>query len=73
VNLVNPVTGNPVHVTEVKNVASQSFTRQLRDNVDLVGPSGRVDVFVRPNTNLSGPLRRANADPTSPINIRPEL
>lgn len=73
VNAVNPTTGNPVHVTEVKNVASQSFTRQLRDNVDLVGPGGRVDVFVRPNTNLSGPLKRANADPTNPINIRPEL
>lgn len=73
VNGVNPTTGNPVHVTEVKNVASQSFTRQLRDNVDLVGPGGRVDVFVRPGTKLSGPLKRANADPTSPINIRPEL
>lgn len=73
VNAVNPSTGNPVHVTEVKNVASQSFTRQLRDNVDLVGPGGRVDVFVRPNTKLSGPLKRANVDPTSPINIRPEL
>lgn len=41
--------------------------------MDLVGPGGRVDVFVRPNTSLSGPLRRANADPTNPINIRPEI
>lgn len=64
---------NPLHITEVKNVNYQSFTRQLRDNVDLVGPGGRVDVFVRPNTKLSGPLRRAHADPTNPINIRPEL
>ena len=73
VNASNISTRNPLHVTEVKNVKSQSFTRQLRDNVDLVGPGGRVDVFVRPNTKLSGPLRRANADPANPINIRPEL
>jgi RHS repeat-associated protein len=73
VNTSNISTRNPLHVTEVKNVKFQSFTRQLRDNVDLVGPGGRVDVFVRPNTKLSGPLRRANADPTNPINIRPEL
>jgi len=73
VNASNISTRNPLHVTEVKNVKSQSFTRQLRDNVDLVGPGGRVDVFVKPNTKLSGPLRRANADPTNPINIRPEL
>ncbi|WP_308425012.1 RHS repeat-associated core domain-containing protein, partial [Shewanella algicola] len=73
VNASNISTRNPLHVTEVKNVKSQSFTRQLRDNVDLVGPGGRVDVFVRPNTKLSGPLRRANADPTNPINIRTEL
>jgi len=73
VNASNISTRNPLHVTEVKNVKSQSFTRQLRDNVGLVGPGGRVDVFVRPNTKLSGPLRRANAVPTNPINIRPEL
>ncbi|WHI49542.1 putative toxin [Microbulbifer sp. MLAF003] len=73
VNASNISTRNPLHLTEVKNVKSQSFTRQLRDNVDLVGPGGRVDVFVRPNTKLSGPLKRANADPTNPINIRPEL
>ncbi len=73
VNASNISTRNPLHVTEVKNVKSLSFTRQLRDNVDLVGPGGRVDVFVRPNTKLSGPLKRANADPTNPINIRPEL
>ncbi len=73
VNASNISTRNPLHVTEVKNVKAQSFTRQLRDNVDLVGPGGKVDVFVRPNTKLSGPLRRANADPTNPLNIKPKL
>jgi len=73
VNASNISTRNPLYVTEVKNVKSQSFTRQLRDNVDLVGPGGRVDVFVRSNTKLSGPLKRANENPMNPINIRPEL
>ena len=67
---------NPLHVTEVKNVKSQSFTRQLRDNVDLVGGvggGGRVDVFVRSNTKVSGPLQKAHDNPLNPINIRREL
>ena len=73
VNAFDISTKNPNHVTEVKNVKSQSLTSQLRDDVDLVGEEGTVDVFVRPNTHLSGPLKRADADPFDPINIRPEL
>jgi uncharacterized protein RhaS with RHS repeats len=76
VNASNIATGNPLHVTEVKNVGSQSYTQQLRDNVDLVGGvggGGRVDVIVRQNTKVSGPLQEAHNNPDNPINIRREL
>ena len=76
VNASSIATKNPLHVTEVKNVKSQSFTRQLRDNVDLVGGvggGGRVDVFVRSNTKVTGPLQKAHDNPLNPINIRREL
>ena len=68
-------TGKPTHVTEVKNVKSQSFTQQLKDDVSLVGPKGKVDVFVRSgnSTKISGPLKGAHKNPRNPINIRPEL
>jgi len=68
--------GNPTHLTEVKNVKSQSFTRQLKDNVELVGGiggGGRVDVFLRRGTRVSKPLQEAHDNPLSPINIRKEL
>lgn len=47
-------------LTEVKNVARQSWTRQLRDYSDLAGQRGiPFELWVRENTQLSGPLRAA--------------
>ncbi|NOX27925.1 MAG: hypothetical protein GXP21_07045 [Gammaproteobacteria bacterium] len=62
---------NPLIVTEVKNVKRQSFTRQLKDNIDLVGPDGQVNVIVRKNggTKISKQLQEASDSPDSPINI----
>ena len=55
-------------LTEVKNVASQSYTQQLRDFAAHAGAKGlRFDLWVRPDTaagvgtKLSGPLREAEA------------
>jgi hypothetical protein len=56
-------------LSEVKNVRSLSFSRQLRDFSDFAQQTGRrFDLFVRPNTELSTPLRRAVQDGT--INLR---
>ena len=47
-------------VVEVKNVASQAFTRQLREMVQGADAAGKQFVlFVRSNTQLSGPLQDA--------------
>lgn len=44
-------------LTEVKNVSSLSHTRQLRDFVAHARANGlRFDLWVRPDTQLSGPL-----------------
>ena len=57
-------------VSEVKNVKSLSYTRQLRDYADYASANGlRLDVYVRVGTRVSGPLARADLDPASPINI----
>ena len=60
-------------ISEVKNVKSQSYTQQLRDNVDYARANGlQADLYVRPNggTRLSGPLQDAIADPNVPLNLR---
>jgi hypothetical protein len=45
-------------VSEVKNVANQSFTQQLRDYLDFAQQTGRsFDLYMRPTTNISGPLQ----------------
>lgn len=45
---------------EVKNVKSQSFTRQLRDYLNYSQSTNReMILYTRPNTTLSGPLRKA--------------
>lgn len=53
-------------VSEVKNVARQSFTRQLKDSLKFAKDTGRVfDLYVRGGANpttLSGPLQDAIAD-----------
>jgi hypothetical protein len=47
-------------LTEVKNVASLSYTRQLRDFHKFASETGRDFIlYTRPNTTLSGPLRNA--------------
>lgn len=78
VNASNVLTKKPLHVTEVKNVKAQSYTKQLKDDVDLVGGvggGGRVDVMVRSGsgTKISKPLQQAHDNPLNPINIRPEI
>jgi hypothetical protein len=45
-------------VSEVKNVANQSFTQQLRDYSDFAQQTGRsFDLYMTPTTNISGPLQ----------------
>ena len=52
------LTGNVL--SEVKNVDSLSYTQQLRDFADFAQQTGkRFDLYVRPNTKLSGPLQQA--------------
>jgi hypothetical protein len=47
-------------VSEVKNVARQSFTLQLRDSLSYAQSTGRTfDLYVRQDTYLTGPLREA--------------
>jgi len=47
-------------LTEVKNTASQSFTRQLRDFADFAKKNNiDFELFVRPGAKLSGPLQEA--------------
>ena len=56
-------------VSEVKNVASQSFTQQLRDSASYAQANGlRFDLYVRPDTYLTGPLLQAITDGT--VNLR---
>lgn len=56
-------------VTEVKNVASQSYTQQLKDSITYAQQNGlRFDLYVRPDTYLTGPLRQAIADGV--VNLR---
>ena len=47
-------------LSEVKNVSSLSYTQQLRDFADHAGKNGLTfDLYVRPTTQLSGPLQDA--------------
>lgn len=61
-------------LSEVKNVASLSYTRQLQDFVDYARANGlRVDLYVRGGaspTRLSGPLQDAIRDPSNRIRLR---
>jgi RHS repeat-associated protein len=50
-------------LSEVKNVGSLSFTRQLRGYTQFAQQEGlRFDLYVRPGARLSGPLRAAEAE-----------
>ncbi|WHI48954.1 RHS repeat-associated core domain-containing protein [Microbulbifer sp. VAAF005] len=56
-------------LSEVKNVKSLSYTRQLRDFSDIAKQQGlRFDLYVRPSTKLSGPLSDAIKNGT--INLK---
>jgi RHS repeat-associated protein len=47
-------------VSEVKNVATQAYTQQLKDSLAYAQQNGlRFDLYVRPSTYLTGPLRDA--------------
>jgi hypothetical protein len=47
-------------LSEVKNVQSLSYTQQLRDFDAYAYSNGlRFDLYVRPSTELSGPLQEA--------------
>lgn len=47
-------------LSEVKNVKSLSYTKQLRDFADIAKQQGlKYDLYVRPSTKLSGPLSQA--------------
>jgi RHS repeat-associated protein len=51
-----------ITLSEVKNVGSLSFTRQLRDYAQVAGGTRRrFDLYVRPGAHISGPLRHAEA------------
>jgi hypothetical protein len=50
----------PTVLSEVKNVQSLSYTQQLRDFAAYAQQTGRqFDLYVRPDTRLSGPLQDA--------------
>jgi len=56
-------------LTEVKNVQSLSYTQQLRDFASYARENGlRFDLWVRPSTQLSGPLAEEVANGV--INLR---
>lgn len=56
-------------VSEVKNVARQSYTQQLRDSLSYAQSTGRTfDLYVRQDTYLTGPLQSAIA--RGDINLR---
>jgi hypothetical protein len=56
-------------LSEVKNVGSLSYTQQLRDFATHAGENGlQFDLYVRPTTQLSGPLEEAVA--SGAINLR---
>lgn len=60
----------PTTLSEVKNVASLSYSRQLRNFADYAQQTGRqFDLYVRPGTTLTGPLQDA-AGPGGPINLK---
>ena len=56
-------------LSEVKNVKSLSYTKQLRDYADYANKKGlQFDLYIRPNTKLSGPLQDAIVNGT--INLK---
>jgi RHS repeat-associated protein len=56
-------------LSEVKNVGSLSYTQQLRDFATFAQQTGRqFDLYVRPGTQLSGPL--SDAIRAGEINLR---
>ena len=58
-------------VTEVKNVQSLSLTTQIRENIDYAAQtSRRLDLYVRPDTQLSGPLLEAISGSNGAIQLR---
>jgi Restriction endonuclease fold toxin 7 len=47
-------------INEVKNVAYQAYTQQLKDSVDIAkNMLGNMNLYTRPTTTLSQPLQDA--------------
>ena len=60
-------------ISEVKNVKTLSFTRQLRDYSDFAKNNGlKFDLYVRPDTNLSGTLLDAVEQKTIRLRYIPQ-
>ncbi|HEX8081624.1 MAG TPA: SpvB/TcaC N-terminal domain-containing protein [Jatrophihabitans sp.] len=65
---------NSQAVSEVKNVARQSYTQQLKDGIAYARAHGlRYDLYVRKDTKLSGPLADAIRDPANRIKLIPKV
>ena len=61
-------------LTEVKNVSSLSYTRQLRDFATYSQANSlKFDLWVRPTTQLSGPLKEAVANGQITLRVIPGL
>jgi RHS repeat-associated protein len=59
-------------LSEVKNVGSLSYTQQLRDFAAHASANGlRFDLWVRPNTQLSGPLAKEVANGAIKLRVIP--
>lgn len=59
-------------LTEVKNVGSLSYTRQLRDFTTYSQANGLdLQLYVRPSTQLSGPLQQAITNGQIKLNFIP--
>lgn len=41
-----------------------------KDDIDLVGPKGKVEVFLPPDAKVSKPLQRAFDNPHNPLTRR---
>ncbi|NAZ81047.1 hypothetical protein GTR02_04365 [Kineococcus sp. R8] len=58
-------------VTEIKNVKYQALTRQLTDSLEYAQSTGRqFHLYVRPDTTISKPLRRAIENPANRMELR---
>lgn len=60
-------TRSPIHIADAKNVQYQAYTQQLKDFEKLVGPNGRVDIYLPEWAKVSKPLQEAFDNPRNPL------